>query len=160
MPRPYARVPFLERPLQRDGALHRPRHRPERCHEPVTHRLHFRAAVLLEDVAGDRLVLAEDGAAALVAEAGHHLGVSDEVCPEDGAEGASSRGFPHTVGAVKEPKDNAEVLFISEHWHFTVALHLNEPGVFHSRRHFPARRYRDIPITTPSEDERRSLNGW
>jgi len=35
--------------------------------------------VRLEDLPCDALVLAEDGPPALVAEAGHHLGVADEV---------------------------------------------------------------------------------
>ena len=49
------------------------------------------AAVLLEDVARYALMLAEDGAAALVAEAGHHLGVADKVGEEDGDEARASK---------------------------------------------------------------------
>ncbi len=43
-----------------------------------------------EDFAGDALVLAEDFAAGVVAEAGHHLGVADEVGEDDGTERARS----------------------------------------------------------------------
>ena len=43
-----------------------------------------------EDFAGDAFVLAEDGAARFVAEAGHHFGVADEVGEEDGAEGGKT----------------------------------------------------------------------
>src|SRR5439155_3305504 len=73
-----------EGPLEGNCALDGFGHATERSHETVAHRLHLGAAVLLEHVAGDALVLAEDGAAADVAQSRHHLGVADEVGEEDG----------------------------------------------------------------------------
>ena len=88
--------------------------RAERGHEAVAHRLDLGAAVLLQDFAGDALVLAEDRAAALVAEAGHHLRVPDEVGEEHGAEGNIPRRFcqqgGHAIGFPQELKAAARRL--------------------------------------------------
>ena len=86
--------------LQGDGALDGFGDAAERGHEAVAHRLDLGAAVRLQHFARDPLVLAEDGAAAFVAEAGHHLGVADEVGEEDGAEGGSPPGPPLAGSAV------------------------------------------------------------
>ena len=77
--RPYAPIVPVKRSLQRYRALHGFRHRAERSHEPVAHRLYFRATVRLQHLAGDAFVLAQHVAALLVAEALHHLGVPDDV---------------------------------------------------------------------------------
>src|SRR3972149_2409434 len=49
-----------EGPLEGDGAFDGLRHRPERRHEAVAHRFHLGAAVRLQHLSGDDLVLAED----------------------------------------------------------------------------------------------------
>jgi hypothetical protein len=51
-----------------------------------------------EGVAGDGFVIAEDGAACFVAEAGHHLGVADKVGPEDGAKAGRRFGRQFASG--------------------------------------------------------------
>src|SRR5439155_17962678 len=79
--------------LQGDGALDGAGDAAEGRHEAVAHRLHFVAAVRLQYFAGDALVLTQDGAAALVAEAGHHVRVADEVGEEDGAQRGARRGW-------------------------------------------------------------------
>ena len=80
------RRPYRDAPgkcaLEGDGALDGFGDGAEGGHEAVAHRLDFGAAVCFQDFAGDALVLTEDVAAALVAEAGHHLGVADEVGEE------------------------------------------------------------------------------
>ena len=77
--------------LEGDGALEGGGDAAEGGHEAVAHGLHFGAAVRLQGLAGDALVLAEDVAALGVAEALHHLGVADDVGEEDGAEGCRTR---------------------------------------------------------------------
>src|SRR5262245_43848085 len=54
-----------ERSLECDGAIHRLSDRREGGHKAIAYRLHLRAAVLLEKIARDALVLAEDFAAAV-----------------------------------------------------------------------------------------------
>src|SRR5438093_4373085 len=78
--------------LQGDGAFDGAGDAAERRHEAVAHRLHFGAAVRLQDFAGDALVLAQHRPPALVAEPRHHLRVSDEIGEEHGAEGSGKCG--------------------------------------------------------------------
>src|SRR5574341_2679 len=87
MMRPYAGIPLIQRFLQGDSALDSPGDRSEGGHEPVPHRLHLGAAMRLQHLARNELVLAEHRPPALVAKAGHHLGVPDKVGEEHRAEG-------------------------------------------------------------------------
>src|SRR6266536_5173613 len=80
-------VTFGEGTLEGNSAVNALCHRPEGRHEPVAHRLDLGAAVVFEDVPGDRFVLAQHVPATFVAEAGHHFGVPNEVGEEHGAEG-------------------------------------------------------------------------
>src|SRR2546422_7047823 len=89
MMRPY--LALGEGPLEGYGAFDGFGDGAEGGHEPVAHRLHFGAAVRLQHLPRDALVLAEDGAAAVVAEARHHRGMADEVGEENGDEARASR---------------------------------------------------------------------
>src|SRR3990172_9132731 len=96
MMRPYARVPLLERPLDGNGTLQRLGRRAERRHEAVAHGLDLAAAVRLQTVARDALVLAEHHPRLLVPEPlGEGCGAFD-VREEDGVDGARFGGarFP------------------------------------------------------------------
>jgi len=106
------------------------RHVPERSHEPVAHHLDLGDAVLLQHAEGDALVLAEDSAPSLVAEAGHHLGVADEVGEEDSAE---SRGAGMTGGrllhsvADQRVDGGEDAAVVSEAEQVTFAIQGHEP---------------------------------
>src|ERR1044071_4602254 len=69
----------VERPLECDSAIEGGGHRGERGHEAVAHGFDLGPTVLLERVARNALVLAENVAALRVAETVHHLGVAHDV---------------------------------------------------------------------------------
>src|SRR4030042_323860 len=65
--------------LYGNRALDRPRDRGEGRQEAVAHRLHLCPAVLLERLAGDALVLAQDLQPLLVPQASHDCGMTDDI---------------------------------------------------------------------------------
>src|SRR3989304_5418565 len=80
--RPCPRVPLREGALHGDGALQRPRRRPERGHDPPPHRLPLGAAVGGKRLAYDALVLPQHlprpDVAELLGEGGRAFDVSKE----------------------------------------------------------------------------------
>src|SRR3970282_2610810 len=82
--RPYPRIPLRERLLYSDGALHCLRRRAEGGHEAVAHRLDFRAAVGLQRLPYDALVLSQDFARPGVAKAFGQGGGAVDIGEQDG----------------------------------------------------------------------------
>ena len=82
-----------KRSLEGDRALDGTGDRAELGHEGVADRLDFGAAVRLQNIASDPLVLTQHLPPPRIPKPRHHFGVADEVGEDDGAEGRSGGRF-------------------------------------------------------------------